>query len=244
MTFESGLITLIEEVPGFGVIAIVIPRDRHWREDGHVLRASNGRCWRLPFDQSRSRCIVLRQRASAAEPRCRGSVLRGASRRCTVVSTAFAALRAWPQPVRAGRAAGRGGADAAARWRHGEYFSAVSRSGAVVGRTFTSAEEDRTPGARAVAMISAGFWRRRFGRNRRLDHGARGHDQCRPHTIIGGSRAAGVSRREPTSGAFRAEPDVPDQRGARSPQRLRRRPHGLRGEPEARRQAGTGASRS
>src|SRR5262245_11347363 len=42
----------------------------------------------------------------------------------------------------------------------GTYFSTLGVP-AIVGRTFT-AEEDRTPGAQSVAVISYGFWRRRF----------------------------------------------------------------------------------
>ena len=43
----------------------------------------------------------------------------------------------------------------------GNYFSVIGAD-VQMGRTFTS-EDDRTPGAHAVAIISDGFWRRNFG---------------------------------------------------------------------------------
>ncbi|HKP73498.1 MAG TPA: ABC transporter permease, partial [Pyrinomonadaceae bacterium] len=43
----------------------------------------------------------------------------------------------------------------------GNYFSLLG-GGSLVGHTFTP-EEDRTPGTHPVAVISQGFWRRRFG---------------------------------------------------------------------------------
>jgi predicted permease len=45
----------------------------------------------------------------------------------------------------------------------GGYFSALGVP-ALLGRTFT-AEDDKAPGGRAVAVISYGFWRRRFAEN-------------------------------------------------------------------------------
>ena len=69
----------------------------------------------------------------------------------------------------------------------GEYFQVLGTS-ALIGRTFT-AEEDRTPGAHPVAVVSHAFWTRRFGadpevigRSMTLEH--------QPFTIVGVTRPA------------------------------------------------------
>jgi predicted permease len=64
----------------------------------------------------------------------------------------------------------------------GNYFDVLGVQ-AVLGRTFTP-EEDRTPGAQAVAVISYGFWTHRFAANRRAIGSTIGLNS-HPFTIIG-----------------------------------------------------------